>query len=345
MLPRGATIGILGDGQLGRMIAHAAQRKGFKVHGFGQDRDGPLGQVTPYFTEAAFDDTAALQAFADACHVVTSEFENVPMAALKQTGCFPQASIFALAQDRLKEKQAAHEAGMTPAPFFAVDSRADLEAALAQTGGCGILKTRRFGYDGKGQWRLTTESDPKMVWAETPGRDLILEGWVDFAFETSALIARTERGDSALFPCGQNVHRNGILYQSCVPGIVTPDIEMKAHKAAEDLANHLDLRGLLAIEFFVTKVGDLIFNEMAPRPHNSGHWTLEGSDRSQFDVLIDVLTGAPLIAPTQLAPATMTNLLGSEILDIQSGPKTHWHDYGKADPKPGRKMGHVTVLG
>lgn len=354
-LSRRATIGILGDGQLGRMLAQAAQRRGFQVHGFGQNPDSPLAQVTQAFTCAAFDDTAALDQFARQCDVVTSEFENVPLIALQQTNCRPQAPIFALAQDRLQEKQAAEAAGLRAAPFYAIDSFDDLQAALRHVGGAGILKTRRMGYDGKGQWRIhpdmdrinpnRPDTDLAALWAQTPGRDLILEGLVDFQFETSALIARNARGHVALFPCGQNVHRDGILFQSIVPGQVGPEIEAKAHAWAGQLAASLDLVGLLAIEFFVLAGGGLIFNEMAPRPHNSGHWTLEGCDQSQFDLAISALVNEDLRAPTQLSPAIMTNVLGQDILTPKTGPKTFWHDYGKTDPKPGRKMGHVTVLG
>ena len=341
MLPRGATIGILGDGQLGRMIAQAAQRKGFKVHGFGQDRHSPLGQVTAYFTQANFDDTRALEAFAAACDVVTSEFENVPLPALEATACKPAASIFALAQDRHLEKQAAQSAGLTTAPTATIDTMAELEQAVTAFGGKGILKTRRMGYDGKGQWRIDPQSNLPDLWEATPKADLILEGFVEFAFETSVLVVRNRQGQVVTFPCGENVHRDGILHQSIVPGQITPAIQAQADQWGKTLADSLALEGLLAIEFFVLSDGSLVFNEMAPRPHNSGHWTMEGADQSQFDVLVDALTNVILIAPRQLAPTTMTNLLGDEILERHSG---HLHDYGKARPKAGRKMGHVTQV-
>ncbi len=343
-LQRGATIGILGDGQLGRMLAQAAQRRGFKVHGFGQDRYGPLGQVTPYFTLAGFDDGAALTAFAEACDVVTSEFENVPLAALELTGCKPGAGIFALAQDRLKEKQAAAKIGLPTAPFFAVESLEQLQAVLAQVGGEGILKTRRMGYDGKGQWRFGPDNDVAAIWEETPKADLILEGLVDFAFETSALVARNAKGQVVTFPCGENVHRDGILYQSIVPGQVTPEAEATANTWAKSLANDLALEGLLALEFFVLKDGSLAFNEMAPRPHNSGHWTIEACDQSQFDMAVSAILNEDLRTPQQFASATMTNVLGNDIQNPISGPNTYWHDYGKAEPKAGRKMGHIAQL-
>lgn len=343
-LPRGATIGILGDGQLGRMLAHAAQRRGFKVHGFGQDRHSPLGQVTAYFTVADFEDEVALKAFAEACDVVTSEFENVPLRALDLTGCKPGPGIFALAQDRLKEKQAATKIGLPTAPFFAINSLSDLQTALAQVGGKGILKTRRMGYDGKGQWRFTPDSDVTAIWEDTPKADLILEGLVDFAFETSALVARNAKGQVVTFPCGENVHRDGILYQSIVPGKVTPEIEATANDWAKSLAKDLALEGLLALEFFVLKDGTLAFNEMAPRPHNSGHWTIEACDQSQFDIAVSAILNEELRSPQQLAPAIMTNVLGEDIENPSSGPSTYWHDYGKAESKAGRKMGHVTDL-
>ena len=343
-LPRGATIGILGDGQLGRLLAQAAQRRGYQVHGFGQDRRSPLSQVTSAFTCAQFDDVAALQSFAQACDLVTAEFESVPLQALETTACQPAASIFALAQDRVKEKQAALEAGLQPAPFFAIESLAELETALGDVGGQGILKTRRLGYDGKGQWYIDPATNLHRLWSETPQSDLILEGLVPFAFETSALVARNAAGQTTTFPCGENIHRGGVLHQSVVPGRVTPEIQSKAQDWARDLAISLGLQGLLAVEFFVLADASLVFNEMAPRPHNSGHWTLEGCDQSQFDVAISALLGEDLHPPVQLAPATMTNILGEAILTPQTGPRAYWHDYGKPQPKPGRKMGHVTLI-
>ena len=341
MLPRGATIGILGDGQLGRMIAHAAQKKGFKVHGFGQDRFGPLGQVTAYFTQASFDDTDAVRAFAAACDVVTSEFENVPLPALKTTDCKPAAALFALAQDRHLEKQAAQRAGLTTAPNANIDSLEALKNAVEAFDNKGILKTRRFGYDGKGQWRIDAQTNLAELWDSAPNGDLILEGFVSFAFETSVLVARNASGHMVTFPCGENVHCDGILHQSIVPGKITPAIQAQADQWGKSLAESLGLEGLLAIEFFVLDDGSLVFNEMAPRPHNSGHWTMEGADHSQFDMLVDALINAELRAPTQLAATIMTNLLGDDIITPQPG---HWHDYGKADPKSGRKMGHRTTI-
>lgn len=345
MLDRGATIGILGDGQLGRMLAQAAQRRGFKVHGFGQDSQSPLAQVTPYFTCAAYDDQTALNAFADACDVVTSEFENVPLPTLEITECSPGAPIFALAQDRLKEKQAAQDAGLRPAPFFAVESLEALKTALSKTNGKGILKTRRLGYDGKGQWRIGADTDLEALWDQTPKTDLILEGLVDFAYETSLIIARNAKGQTASFPCGENIHVDGILSETRNPGRVTPSVQDLTQSAGERLAQSLNLVGLLALEFFVTDDERLIFNEMAPRPHNSGHWTMEACDQSQFDLAISALIREDLRSPVQLHPATMHNVLGDAILSPVTGPKTFWHDYGKAEPKPGRKMGHYTVLG
>ena len=343
-LRRGATLGILGDGQLGRMLAQAAQRRGLKVHGFGQDRQSPLGQVTPYFTLAAFDDAAALRTFAEACHMVTAEFENVPLAALERTDCKPGRQIFALAQDRLKEKQAAANLGLATAPFFAIDTLQGLQDALAQVGGQGILKTRRLGYDGKGQWRCQRGSSAAVLWENTPKTDLILEGLVDFAFETSVLVVRNAKGQIVTFPCGENIHRNGLLYQSIVPGKVSPEVQAQADHWGARLAADLRLEGLLAIEFFVLANGSLVFNEMAPRPHNSGHWTLEACDQSQFDLTIRALLNEDLDVPKQRAPATMTNILGAAIHAPCSGFELHWHDYAKAEAKADRKMGHVTKL-
>ncbi len=343
-LARRATLGILGDGQLGRMLAQAAQRRGFRVHGFGQDRQSPLAQVTPQFTCAPFEDRCALESFAANCDQVTAEFENVPVNALEITRCQPAASIFALAQDRLQEKQAAAAAGLRTAPHFAIDSFRDMAHASEHTKGQGVLKTRRFGYDGKGQWRVEPTTDLATLWSQTPKNDLLWEGLIDFAFETSALVVRNASGQMVTFPCGENRHHNGILNQSHVPGQVTPEIEAKAQQWSRNLAESLNLVGLLALEFFVLDDHSLVFNEMAPRPHNSGHWTLEACDQSQFDLAISALAGQPLRPPIQLSPAVMTNLFGDDICHPRGGDKCFWHDYGKANPRAGRKMGHMTQL-
>ncbi len=343
-LARRATLGILGDGQLGRMLAQAAQRRGFCVHGFGQDPQSPLAQVTNQFTCAPFEDQGALAGFAARCDQVTAEFENVPVQALEITQCQPAASIFALAQDRLQEKHAAAAAGLRTAPFFAIDAFADMQHAATQTEGQGVLKTRRLGYDGKGQWRIDPTTDLAALWSRTPKNDLLWEGLIDFAFETSALVVRNAAGQMVTFPCGENRHRKGVLHQSCVPGQVTPEIEAKAQQWSRDLAESLELVGLLALEFFVLDDRSLVFNEMAPRPHNSGHWTLEACDQSQFDLTISALVGQPLRPPIQLSPAVMTNLFGDDICHPKAGVKCFWHDYGKVDPKAGRKMGHMTQL-
>lgn len=344
MIARRATIGILGDGQLGRMLAQAAQRRGFVVHGFGQNTNSPLAQVTNCFTEASFEDVSALSEFAGTCDVVTSEFENVSLVALQTAGCKPSAHIFSIAQDRLKEKESAMKAGLSPAPYYSIDCFEDLKSALCKTNGEGILKTRRLGYDGKGQWRISSATDLAELWKKTPKAELILEGLISFKFETSVLVARNSAGDVITFPCGENIHREGILHQSVVPGKVTKEIQERAQRCGTDLANSLKLEGLLAIEFFVLGNGELVFNEMAPRPHNSGHWTIEACDQSQFDLAISAILSEPLREPVQLANAIMTNVLGEDILTPETRNKCYWHDYGKQTPKVGRKMGHITEL-
>ena len=341
---RGSTIGILGDGQLGRMLAHSAQRRGLRVHGFGQDDQSPLAQVTNRFTCAHYNDELELTKFRESCEWITSEFENVPLSALELTKCQPAAAIFKTAQDRLKEKQAAASVGMPTASFYVIDSYDDLVTALGQTKGEGVLKIRRFGYDGKGQWRISRNTDLDVLWENTPKADMILESIVKFDFETSVLVARNRSGQVVTFPCGENNHQQGILYQCIVPGRVTSEIEGAAQGFAVDLAESMALIGLLAIEFFVLSDGNLVFNEMAPRPHNSGHWTLEACDQSQFDVAVKALIGDPLRTPIQHRSAVMTNILGHHISVPKFNKNCYWHDYGKADPKTGRKMGHITQL-
>ena len=351
MLSRGATIGILGDGQLGRMLAQTAQRRGYKVRGYGQDAQGPLAQVVADFHRGGFDDHRALETFASGCDALTCEFESVPLSAIEiasQNAHFyprsKQKSPFALAQDRLFEKQAAQAAKLTTAPFFAVDSLAQLEESLALLGGKGILKTRREGYDGKGQWRLKPETNLSNIWVQTPQKDLLIEGLVPFDFETSLIIARNDHEQVAYLSMGDNIHQNGILRECRIPGRVTQLIQDAAVQLGHQFMERHGIVGLIAIEFFVLPSRELVFNEFAPRPHNSGHWSLEGADRSQFDLLIDVMEKGTMVQPRLLYPTQMQNILGEEILNPEKAFDLFWHDYGKAEPKAGRKMGHVTKI-
>lgn len=352
MIPPGSTIGVLGGGQLGRMLALAAANMGYRVHVFAPEAELPAGDVSAEVTRAGYDDTAALDAFAAAVDVVTLEFENVPVAAVRhlagRVAVRPRAASLEVAQDRLAEKAFVAGLGGRTAPYAAIDSLADLEAAAARLGRS-VLKTRRMGYDGKGQARLAGPGDAAANWADIGARPAILEGWVDFTQEFSILLCRGLDGTATVWPVPHNLHEGGILRESRVPA--PTDIIAQAAEAetlARAAADALDHVGLLTLEFFATAAGP-VFNEMAPRVHNSGHWTIEGARASQFENHIRAICGLPL-GSTELTAAsvTMRNLLGEDALDyvnLLADPRAHLHLYGKSEVKPGRKMGHVTWLG
>lgn len=349
MIAPGETIGILGGGQLGRMIAVAAAQLGYRCHVYAPEADAIAADVCAQFTCAAWDDAAAMAAFAADCAVVTYEFENVPVAPLAALGDTPllaHARALETAQDRLAEKRFVAELGGTPAPFASVDTPADLVAAVAAIGAPGILKTRRDGYDGKGQWRIMTPGDATTL--DLPATALIYEGFVDFFAEFSVILCRGADGDIRFFDSAHNVHQSGILDTSTLPA--PADLQAQV-PAARDLAGKvaaaLDYVGVLTLEFFATAHGP-VFNEMAPRVHNSGHWTIEGAITSQFENHVRAICGLPL-GDTRLAAkgAVMRNLIGDDVHDWQAilaDPANHLHLYGKAAARPGRKMGHVTRL-
>ena len=348
----GATIGILGGGQLGRMLALAAASMGYRVHVFAPEAELPAGDVACEVTRADYADAAALDGFAAVVDVVTFEFENVDTAAIRRLAArvpvHPGPRSLEVAQDRLAEKRFVEALGGRPAAWAAVDSRADLDAAVAMLGCPAILKTRRLGYDGKGQARLHDAGDADAAWAAIGGRSAILEAFVDFSHEFSVLLARGRDGRIARWPVPHNIHAGGILATSQVPA--PPEVLAQAGAAtelAEAIATALDHVGVLAIEFFATADGPR-FNEMAPRVHNSGHWTIEGARASQFENHIRAVCGLPL-GSTELTASTVTmrNLLGEDVHDwrnILADPHAHLHLYGKSEIKPGRKMGHVTLL-
>ena len=349
LIPPGETIGILGGGQLGRMLAMAAARLGYRVHVFAPERDSIAADVAAQFTCAQWNDAAAMAAFAADCAVVTYEFENVPVGPLKALGdvaLLPNARALEVAQDRLNEKRFVTGFGGTPAPFAAVDTAEDLAEALETIGSPGILKTRRDGYDGKGQWRIMADHDADGV--VLSGQPLVYEGFVDFSAEFSVILCRAQDGTIVFWDSAENVHKGGILDRSTVPAgaNVAPHVPA-ARVLAAKVAAALDYVGVLALEFFATADGP-VFNEMAPRVHNSGHWTIEGALTSQFENHIRAICGLPLGDPTLAARAVeMWNLIGDEARDwapILSDPRNHLHLYGKAAARPGRKMGHVTRL-
>jgi 5-(carboxyamino)imidazole ribonucleotide synthase len=349
MIPPGETIGILGGGQLGRMLAMAAARLGYRVHIFAPESDSIAADVAAQFTCAEWSDAAAMAAFAADCAVVTYEFENVPVGPLKalgQTPLLPNAGALEVAQDRLNEKRFVTQLGGRPAPFAAVDTAEDLAQALATIGAPGILKTRRDGYDGKGQWRIMADHDADGV--VLTGQPLVYEGFVRFAGEFSVILCRAQDGEIVFWDSAENVHKGGILDRSTVPaGAEIASQVPAARELAAKVAAALNYVGVLTLEFFATADGP-VFNEMAPRVHNSGHWTIEGALTSQFENHIRAICGLPLGDPALAAQGVeMWNLIGDEAHDwapILSDPRNHLHLYGKAAARPGRKMGHVTRL-
>jgi 5-(carboxyamino)imidazole ribonucleotide synthase len=349
----GATIGILGGGQLGRMLAMAAAQLGYRAHIYSPEGSGPASEVSAAWTQGRYDDGEALARFSHAVDVVTFEFENIPAEPLRRLAehapLHPNPAALEVAQDRLVEKQFVAKLGGTPAPFRAVASRAELDAAIAEIGAPAILKTRRFGYDGKGQARLASSADAGAAWDAIGAQPAVLEGYVRFAQEFSVIAVRTGDGAFATWDVPDNVHVDGILATSTVParGLIAEQA-LGAAALARRVADALDYVGVLTLEFFATEAGP-VFNEMAPRVHNSGHWTIEGALTSQFQNHIRAICGLPLGATTLTGPAVqMRNLIGTEANDwaaILADPGAHLHLYGKREARPGRKMGHVTRLG
>lgn len=349
MIPPGETIGILGGGQLGRMLAMAAAQLGYRAHVYAPEADSIAAEVCGDFTCAGWHDDAALAQFAASCAVVTYEFENVPvppLAALGETPVLPGLKALEVAQDRVNEKRFAEALGGRPARWAEVDGAADLAAALAAIGTPGILKTRRDGYDGKGQWRIASAADAEAI--DLPTKPLIYEALVDFACEFSVIVVRTAQGEVRFWDSAENVHKGGILSRSTVPGspLVLEQLA-EARDLAARAAAALGYVGVLTLEFFATSQGP-VFNEMAPRVHNSGHWTIEGAVTSQFENHVRAICGLPL-GDTALAArrVEMRNVIGDAAEDwaaILGDPANHLHLYGKAAVRPGRKMGHVTRL-
>ncbi|WP_377296626.1 5-(carboxyamino)imidazole ribonucleotide synthase [Rhizobium sp. SGZ-381] len=346
------TLGIIGGGQLGRMLAMAAARLNFKTIILEPQPDCPAAQVANRQIVAAYDDPAALDELAAACDVITYEFENVPVTAATHLSAsrpvYPPAKALDVAQDRLTEKRFLNGCGIETARFHAVDSDSDLVAALSDFGGRGVLKTRRMGYDGKGQRVFRGPEDTADgVFAAMGGVPLILESFVAFEREVSVIAARAIDGTVKSFDVAENVHRSGILYTSTLPARITPETEERARLAAERLLSALDYVGVIGMEFFVMPDGALIANEIAPRVHNSGHWTEAACVVSQFEQHIRAVTGLALGDPARHSDCVMTNLIGDDMDDVPAWlakPDVLVHLYGKSEARPGRKMGHVTQL-
>jgi 5-(carboxyamino)imidazole ribonucleotide synthase len=345
-LPSGSTIGILGGGQLGRMLSMAAARLGYKTHIFEPGR-APAGDVAAHVTQAGYDHLAALAEFATAVDLITFEFENIPAAALDVlsgiTPLFPTRRALEVSQDRLTEKKFLTELGLTTAPFTAVDTAADLDTALAHIGTPAILKTRRFGYDGKGQARIMDPGAAAGALAALNGAPAILEGFIDFSVEISVIAARGQDGQVACYDPGENVHRHGILATTTVPAAIPASLRTDAVLLAARILNALDYIGVMGVELFVTATG-LVVNEIAPRVHNSGHWTQAGAAVDQFEQHIRAIAGWPLGDGARHANVVMENLIGDQVARVAEAatrPGTQVHLYGKSDTRPGRKMGHL----
>ncbi len=348
-LPTGATIGILGGGQLGRMLSVAAARLGYRCHIF-EPGAAPAAHVAHAVTRASYEDAAALASFAEAIDVATYEFENVPAAALDTVAARvplrPGRHALAVAQDRLDEKSFLAGLGLAVAPHAEIDDAASLEAALAAMGVPAILKTRRFGYDGKGQARIAHPEDAATALAAMAGAPAILERVVEFQAEISVVVARSLSGEVAAYDPGENVHEGGILRRTTVPAALSTAQRTDAVLLAGRIVTALDYVGVMGVELFVTP-GGLVVNEIAPRVHNSGHWTQNGCAVDQFEQHVRAITGWPLGDGRRHADVTMINLIGDDISrlpNLAAEPDTAIHLYGKAEARPGRKMGHANRI-
>ncbi len=346
-LAPGACIGILGGGQLGRMLAMAAARLGFTCHIFEPGKAPPAGQVAARVTRAPYEDRAALEAFAASVDVITYEFENIPTSALdlleKLRPIRPGREALRVSQDRLVEKEFLASLGLKVAPFAPVSNADSLARALEQVGTPAILKTRRFGYDGKGQARIMAPEDAPEALAAMAGAEAVLEGFIDFTHEVSVIAARGVTGEISAYDPGENVHVDGILATTTLPARLSKAQRTDAVLLAANILNALDYIGVMGVELFVT-TGGLVVNEIAPRVHNSGHWTQDGCVIDQFEQHIRAVAGWPLGDGARIADVVMENLIGDDIArvaEIAAEPGAALHLYGKAETRPGRKMGHV----
>ena len=352
ILEPGAVIGILGGGQLGRMLSVAASRLGFTTHIFEPSANPPAGHVADKVTTAGYEDEAALRAFAETVDVITYEFENIPTSALDILEALkpirPNREALRVSQDRLTEKTFLQDLGLATAPFAEVNDAADLEVALEQVGTPSILKTRRFGYDGKGQVKIEADTDLAAAFEEIGRQPAILEGFVPFTREISVIVARGTDGKIAAYDPGENVHKNHILHTTTVPASISEATAAEAMEIARKLIGALSYIGVMGVEMFHLETeGALVVNEIAPRVHNSGHWTQDGCAVSQFEQHIRAIAGWPLGDPARHADAQMLNLIGEDAHNWQAfaqDAKCHVHLYGKKQARPGRKMGHVNRI-
>ncbi len=355
MITLGKKIGILGGGQLGRMTGQAARELSYGFAVFEPSKNCPAGQVADLEINANYDDHAALERLADFSDVVTYEFENVDVSALRKleehVPVYPNPDALYICQNREREKNFLKENGFPHAPYAVVEDEAALSAAIEKIGTPSVLKTASFGYDGKGQQKINTpKPDTAAIWKAFGGSRAVLEGWVNFEMEISVIVAISSNGESKVFPTSENIHTNHILDFSIVPARIAPEIAKKAEVLAREVAQKLNIVGLLGVELFVLANGEIVINELAPRPHNSGHYTMDGCVTCQFEQFTRAVCGLPLGSTELLRPIVMVNILGDTWKDgepnwaaILQHPNAKLHLYGKAEAKPARKMGHFTV--
>jgi len=359
MISPGNTIGILGGGQLGRMLGQAAQTMGYRVHVFEPAGPCPAGAVANREVNASYDDLAALTAFARECAVVTYEFENIPSGPLdaiaRLVPLHPRADVLHVTQNRQREKAWLRANGF-PHVRYAEALDGDLAAVIGQVGRPCVVKTADFGYDGKGQMKIVSDADLEKAAAIFRGRRCVLERWVDFSCELSVIVARSSTGETKAFPVAENIHTRHILDFSIVPARVSAAALREAEHLATSIAQKLGVVGLLAVEMFLAANGEVLVNELAPRPHNSGHWSLDGCETSQFEQHVRAVCGLPLGPVGVREPTVMVNILGDawrwqdgrvvgepNWRAVLSEPRAKLHLYGKTEPRLGRKMGHFTV--
>jgi len=354
MIPSGKTIGVLGGGQLGRMLGQAAKRLGYRFHVYEPAARCPAGAVADEEVNAPYEDLAALTAFAKECDVVTYEFENVPAAPLQAiervTQLRPHWRVLETAQNRSREKRWLRDQQLPHARFAEIAADGDLVSGIRTVGVPCVVKTADFGYDGKGQLKVMTAADVPAALKRFAGQPVVIEQFIDFACEVSVVVARGSDGAVSVFPVTENIHKNHILDFSIVPARVAPAVTAAAEKLARHVAAKIDLVGVMGVELFVTRAGDVLVNELAPRTHNSGHWTIDACATSQFEQQVRAICGLPLGPATLLSPVVMVNILGDAWKNgepnwarLTAHPAVRLHLYGKAEARPGRKMGHFTV--
>jgi len=362
MLLPGSTLGMLGGGQLGRMFTIAARNMGYKVIVLEPDPLSPAGQLSDEHILAPYDDENALEKLGKACDVITTEFENIPASVLNKLteycSVYPSAAALEKAQDRIIEKEFILSCGLLPVPYGAITSKSDIAKASSKVSFPAILKTARFGYDGKGQQIINSADEVENAFMQTNQVDCVLEQRIDLDCEISVILGRNNKGESQTFPVAENIHKDGILFQTLAPARISESLAKSAQAAAIRMADKLDYVGVMAVEFFVTKQGALLVNEMAPRTHNSGHYTIDACITSQFEQQVRMVCGLPFGDTSLLSPVVMTNMLGDLWGDSDKGALTispKWenlfkshtsklHLYGKSEARIGRKMGHFCTL-